>query len=258
MNKRKTALITGATSGIGLELTLLLASDGLDLILVARNEERLSEVKNELSNKYQINIKTIAKDLSKPESSKEIYNETKDHEINILINNAGFGDYGEFIKSDWQTQEKMINLNIISLTHLTKFFLPQMIERKEGKILNVASTAAFQPGPYMSVYFATKAYVLSFSEALAEEIKHTGITITTLCPGPTRTGFEKESKTEAAGLFAGPNVMTAVEVASYGYRAMLKGQRIAIPGIQNKILATLAKISPSFLSTKITGYLIRK
>ncbi len=180
----RTALITGASNGIGYELAKVHAEKGDNLVLVARRKDRLDELKKELEEIYKISVFTLEKDLSLPGSALEVFNElkSKDLSIDYLVNNAGFGDFGLFAESDWNKQERMINLNIMSLAHLTRLFLPDMIRNGKGKILNLASTAAFQPGPTMSVYFATKAFVLSFSQALNEELREYGITVTALCP----------------------------------------------------------------------------
>ncbi len=189
----KTALITGASSGIGLELALIHATNGDNLVLVARNKQKLDELKLDLEKKYNISVLTIGKDLSLPQAPSEVYSETKAAGIHVdyLINNAGFGNHGMFAVTDWDFERKMINLNMTALTEFTKLYLPDMLAQKSGRIMNVASSAAFMPCPGMAVYFATKAYVLSFSEALSNEVKSTGVTVTALCPGPTNTGFEK-------------------------------------------------------------------
>src|SRR5450759_4294399 len=187
----RTALITGSSSGIGLELARIHAENGGNLVLVARSKNKLDELKEELENKYNVQVYTIGKDLSLPDSARDVYAELGQQNISVdyLINNAGFGDFGFFAESDWNKQEKMINLNITALAHLTRLFLPDMIKRGDGKILNLASTASFQPGPAMSVYFATKAFVLSFSEAVNNEVRDKGVTVTALCPGSTESGF---------------------------------------------------------------------
>jgi uncharacterized protein len=189
---KHTALITGASNGIGLELAKIHASKGDDLVLVARNKTKLDELKTELENQYTIKVYTIGKDLSGFNAAQEVYDETTKQNIQIdyLINNAGFGDFGMFTETDWNKEFQMINLNITTLTQFTKLYLQDMVKRRSGKIMNVASTAAFQSGPTMAVYCATKAYVLSFSEAVNNEVSDQGVTITTLCPGPTESGFQ--------------------------------------------------------------------
>jgi short-subunit dehydrogenase len=240
----KTALITGASGGIGYELARIHAEKGGDLILVARNNEKLTEIKNDLEGKYKTKVYIIPKDLSLHGSAYDVYNKVNDLniEVDFLINNAGFGDFRNFVETDWPKQEKMISLNITALTHLTRLFLPQMVARGKGRIMNVASLASFSPGPTMSVYFATKAYVLSFSEALAEELRGKGISVTALCPGSTESNFHsvandgnvaKERKMPSSG-----------EVAAYGYMSMLKGRVIAVPGFMNSLMAASVRILP--------------
>lgn len=243
----KTVLITGASFGIGYELAKIFAKEKYNLILVARNLERLNQIKDELQNS-DIKILTIQKDLSQPNSAKELFDEINKNnfEIDILINNAGFGLLGPFAELDLQTQLDMIQLNITSLVQLTHLILPQMIKRKSGKIMNVASTAAFQPGPNMAVYYATKAFVLSFSEALSAELKSSGITVTALCPGPTKTEFQKRARMENINLERSKLIpyMTAEKVAQIGFDGLMKGKRVVIPGLLNKVGTKLVKIFP--------------
>lgn len=243
----KTVLITGASFGIGYELAKIFAKEKYNLILVARNLERLNQIKDELQNS-DIKILTIQKDLSQPNSPKELLDEINKNnfEIDILINNAGFGLLGPFAELDLQTQLDMIQLNITSLVQLTHLILPQMIKRKSGKIMNVASTAAFQPGPNMAVYYATKAFVLSFSEALSAELKSSGITVTALCPGPTKTEFQKRARMENINLERSKIIpyMTAEKVAQVGFDGLMKGKRVVIPGLLNKVGTKLVKIFP--------------
>jgi len=247
----KTALITGSSSGIGYELAKVHAKEGGNLVLVALNKNNLDDLKIYIEEKHKVNVYTIEKDLTLPNAVSEVYEELKHQKISVdyLINNAGFGDFGHFAESDWTKQEKMINLNITALAHFTRLFLPDMIVRGSGKIMNVASTASFQPGPTMSVYFATKAFVLSFSEAINNEVRDKGITVTALCPGSTETGFHavvmgdskllKERKKSSPG-----------EVAEYGYRAMMKGKTVAIHGLKNTIMATSVRFFPRALVVK--------
>ncbi|TAL65092.1 MAG: SDR family oxidoreductase [Bacteroidetes bacterium] len=250
----KTALITGASNGIGYELANVHAEKGDNLVLIARNKSKLDEMKKDLEEKYKIKVCTIGKDLSQPGAAKDVYDEIKQRNINVdyLINNAGFGDFGLFAESDWNKQEKMINLNVTTLVYLTRLFLPEMINRKCGKILNVASTASFQPGPTMSVYFATKAFVLSFSEAVNNEVREHGITITALCPGATQSGFQAAASMQDSKLFEGNNFPASREVAEYGYKAMIKGKAVAIHGLKNTILANAVRFAPRSLVVKIT------
>jgi uncharacterized protein len=202
---KNTALITGASNGIGLELAKIHASKGGDLVLVARNKTKLDELKSALEKQFNISVYTIGKDLSTANAAQEVYDETTKQKIDIeyLINNAGFGDFGMFVETDWNKELQMINLNITTLTQFTKLYLQEMVKRKNGKIMNVASTAAFQSGPTMAVYYATKAYVLSFSEAIDNEVSGTGVTVTTLCPGATESGFQAAAAMEESALVKG-------------------------------------------------------
>lgn len=246
MADAKTALITGASSGIGLELAKIFASKGTNVIIASRNIIELAKLGTELSEKYKIYAEEIEIDLSRPGAAKELYNQVQslNFGVDYLINNAGFGDYGPFYKSDWEKQERMINLNMLALTHLTWLFLPEMTRKKSGKIMNVASTAGFQPGPLMAVYYATKSYVLFFTEAIANELEGTGVTVTALCPGPTKSGFQKAANVEHSKMLNADSIPTAKEVAEYGYKAMMKGKRVAIHGIKNKEITFLSRRAP--------------
>jgi uncharacterized protein len=249
----ETALITGASSGIGYELTKLLAGDRCNLVLVARSESKLQEIASELTEQFGISVKVIAKDLAVPTSPEEIWQELQKTgiAIDILVNNAGFATYGLFAETELQPELNMMQVNMVTLTHLTKLLLPGMLERKTGKILNIASTAAFQPGPLMAVYYATKAYVLSFSEALANELQGTGVTVTVLCPGPTASGFQARASMENSKLVKNKAIMDAQEVAAIGYRALNNNQTVIIPGWKNKFLALTVRFTPRNLITKI-------
>ncbi|PKP22069.1 MAG: short-chain dehydrogenase [Bacteroidetes bacterium HGW-Bacteroidetes-20] len=248
-----TALITGATSGIGLELAKIHASKGGDLVLVARNEQKLLEIKEEFESNYHVEVIIIEKDLSRKDAAQEVYNETMNHQItiDILINNAGFGDFGFFSETDWFKEYEMISLNIVALTQLTKLYGQDMITNEYGRIMNVASVAAFLPGPKMAIYYATKAYVLSFSEAIANEMANQGVTVTTLCPGPTETGFEKAAALEESGLFKKQKIASSKSVAEYGYNAMMKGKTVAIPGFTNWLMTKLILLAPRSLVVKV-------
>jgi short-subunit dehydrogenase len=230
-SNKKTALITGASTGIGKELARIHAEKGGDLIIVARNKEKLDELKAELKEKYSIQVIVIAKDLSLPEAPREIYDEVKKAgtAIDYLINNAGFGGRGKFHERAWEQDLTMINLNIVALTALTRFFLPDFILRKEGRILNVSSTASFMPGPLQAVYYATKAYVTFFSNAIAEELHDTNITVTTLMPGATETEFARVSGMDKTTLFK--KTASARSVAEDGYNGMLKGKLDVVSGL---------------------------
>jgi len=242
----KTALITGASGGIGYELASIHAAHGGNVVLVARSEGKLHDFKTTLEAKYPASVHVICKDLSVPQAAQEVYDEVKRRGIAVdyLVNNAGFGDYGMFYSTSWAKEEKMISLNITSLTLLTKLFITDMMERGGGKILNVASTAAFQPGPAMAVYFATKAYVLNFSQAVNDEVRDKGITVTALCPGPTVSGFREAAGLQNSKLFSSKALPTSREVAEYGYHAMLKGKAVAIHGFRNRLLVFALRLAP--------------
>lgn len=249
-----TALITGASNGIGLELAKVHASKGDNLVLVARNKSKLEELKVELEKAFKVKVYIIAKDLSGNNSAKEVYEETTQQNIQIdyLINNAGFGDFGFFVENDWNKELQMINLNITTLTQFTKLYLQEMVKRRSGKIMNVASTAAFQSGPTMAVYYATKAYVLSFSEAIDNEVRDKGVTVTTLCPGATESGFQAAAAMEESALVKGKKLPSSREVAEYGYKAMMNGKTVAIHGFMNWILANSVRFTPRAIVVKIT------
>lgn len=251
---KNTALITGASNGIGLELAKVHASKGGDLVLVARNKSKLDELKTELEKQYKISVYIIGKDLSAFNSAQEVYDETTKQNIQIdfLINNAGFGVFGMFTETDWNKELQMINLNITTLTQFTKLYLKDMVKRKSGKIMNVASNAAFQSGPTMAVYFAVKAYILSFSEAVDEEVSDKGVTITTLCPGVTETGFHAAAEMEESNVVKGKKLPTSREVAEYGYASMMKGKTVAIHGLMNYLMANSVRFLPRALVVKIT------
>ncbi|MFD1356361.1 SDR family NAD(P)-dependent oxidoreductase [Fictibacillus halophilus] len=251
----KTVLITGASSGIGLEFASLFAKDGYHLVLNARNESRLKEIASELTAKYGVKVTVAAKDLSIPESADELASELASAgiEVDVLINNAGFAAYGPFNETSWKEEKDMIQVNIMALTALTKQLLPGMIKRNSGKILNVASTAAFQPGPLMAVYYATKAYVLSFSEAVNYELRDTNVSVTALCPGATATNFEKRASLESSRLFQS-GAMNASDVALEGYKALMENKSLTIPGFKNKALANLVRFLPRKSVLKIVHY----
>ncbi len=255
-----TALITGASNGIGLELAKIHALNGDDLVLVARNKSKLDELKTTLENQYKVKVYTIGKDLSTNNSAQEVYEETIQQNIQIdyLINNAGFGDFGLFVENDWSKAEQMIHLNITTLTQFTKLYLQDMVKRKDGKIMNVASTAAFQSGPLMAVYFATKAYVLSFSEAVNNEVSDKGITVTTLCPGATESGFQAAAAMEESNLSKVSKLPTSKEVAEYGYIAMMNGKTVAIHGVLNWIMAGAIRFTPRAAVVKLTRKILSK
>jgi uncharacterized protein len=243
---RKTALITGASGGIGEALARTLAQHGYDLILVARTISKLEALGAELSAKNGIQTLSIASDLSAFDASEKLMIELETRKLNVdvLVNNAGIGEYGEFATGDPMKQQQMISLNILTLTMLTRALLPKMLEQKFGRVMNVASTAAFMPGPLMSVYYATKAYVLSFSEALAEELVGSGVTVTALCPGPTKSDFQARAAMQDSKLVQGKTLMTAREVSEQGVAALERGQRVVIPGLINQIQAQTSRLLP--------------
>lgn len=249
-----TALITGASNGIGLELAKIHASKGGDLVLVARNKSKLDNLKTELERQYKVNVYTIGKDLSTINSAQEVYDETNHQGIQIdyLINNAGFGNFGMFVETDWNKELQMINLNITTLTQFTKLYLQDMVKRRSGKIMNVASTAAFQSGPTMAVYYASKAYVLSFSEAVDNEVRNKGVTVTTLCPGPTESGFQAAAAMEESNLVKGKKLPSSKKVAEYAYASMMKGKTVAIHGLMNYLMANSVRFIPRALVVKLT------
>lgn len=249
-----TALITGASGGIGLELARIHASKGDHLVLVARSLSKLNQLKTELERQYNTSVYIIGKDLAQPGAVQEVYTETSRQNIRIdyLINNAGFGAFGMFAETDWDKELQMINLNITALTQFTKLYLKEMVARGSGRIMNVASTAAFQSGPTMAVYYATKAYVLHFSEAVDNEVRDSGVTITAFCPGATETGFQAVAAMEESALVKGKKLPAAKEVAECGYRAMMKGKTVAIHGTMNAIMANAIRFLPRSLVVKIT------
>jgi short-subunit dehydrogenase len=239
-------LITGGNSGIGLELARLAAADGRDLILAAQDAGSLDTAAAGLN--QNVTVHTIACDLSRPAAAEEVYRRVQmlGAEVDCLVNNAGFGDYGRFATADLARQESMIGVNVTALTALTRLFLPAMLERGHGHILNVASVAGFLPGPLMSVYYATKHYVLAFSESLAQELRGSGVTVTALCPPPVSTPFAGAARISPANYMATTKV-TAAEVARYGYRKMKLGKPVAVPTLRYRFLASLAiRITPRF------------
>ena len=252
----KTALITGASQGIGLEFAKILAGNGYDLILIARTKSRLEEIQNYILQIYGVGVYVMACDLSQPGSCGYIYEQTKrmNLEVDILVNNAGIGDWGLFVDSNIEKQERMLHLNIIALTELSRLFMPGMVKRKQGRILNVASTAAFQPGPLMAVYFATKSYVLSFSSAIAQELKGSGVSVTCLCPGPTVTGFQASTFSREIRLNKRHKLFSPREVAEFGYKAMVRGQVVAIHGFLNRLMALSVRFLPQWIVLRLVQF----
>jgi short-subunit dehydrogenase len=253
VKKAGVALVTGASSGIGLELVKLFARDGYHLVLVARGADKLSAIGKELEMRTGAVATVIGADLSDPTAPPEILQrlEREGIEVDVLVNNAGYGCYGLFAGTDVVRELAMIQVNVAAPTHLIKLFLPGMLRRRRGSVLNVASTAAFQPGPLMAVNYATKAFVLSFSEALANELEGTGVTVTALCPGPTKTGFQAGAKMEDSRLVRGPWVMDAARVARAGYDGLRRGKTLVIPGLANRLLAQSVRLTPRKLVTRV-------
>lgn len=247
-------LITGASSGIGYELAKIHAQQGKNLILVARSAGPLKALQETLTAAYKIEVIHIIMDLSTRDAAQNLYQSIRDKglDVDTLINNAGFGNLGHFAETDWGTEEQMIQLNMTTLTQLTKLFLKQMLENGHGRIMNVASTAAFQPGPNMAVYFASKAYVLHLSEAIAQEIKHSKVTITALCPGATESGFQQAANAEKMSMFHLIKMPSSKEVAEYGYKAMMQGKVIAIHGVANRILTLMLRFTPRSIIRAVT------
>lgn len=254
----KTALITGASSGIGRELATVFARESYDLVITARREERLQTIKKEIENRFGRTVYLFTCDLSDAESPEKLYRFVQDASlhISVLVNNAGIGDFGFFSESDWGKNAAMLNLNITALTHLTHLFLPDLMRHEKSYILNVASTAAFQPGPLMSVYYASKHYVLAFNEAIANELKDTGVVVSALCPGPTASEFQEVSNMDKSKLFELFPVASSAEVAEFGYRALMKEKQVAIYGFMNKIGAKLTPLLPRKWVTSIVRFIM--
>ena len=252
MADRKTALITGASSGIGLELARIFAREGHHLVIVARNADKLRQLASELEKSNGTRSLILAADLSEPGAAAYVFDQTTRAAIavDVLVNNAGFGQFGMFAESDLEECMCQIQLNVTTLTHLARLYLPNMIERHDGRILNVASTAAFQAGPLMAVYYATKAYVLHFSEALANELNGTGVTVTCLCPGVTTTEFHKRAKMMNSRLLQ-LGAMDARTVAEDGYRGMIDGKPVVISGFKNWLVAQSARFAPRRMATAV-------
>jgi len=246
----KYAVVTGASSGIGREFAELLAKDGYDLLIAARSETELKAVSRQLKSDYNVKIDIAALDLSEAGAADKLWKKVTSKKVDVLINNAGFGDLHSVRNAEWGKLESMISLNITTLTRLSQLAALSM-EKGGGKILNVASIAAFIPGPNMATYYATKAYVLSFSEALSEELSGTGISVTALCPGPTETGFSKAADADSSGLFSG-SLPTAKDVAVYGYSSMKNGKVVAVHKLKNKLSAlVMPRLLPRFVIRKV-------
>ncbi|HKU68878.1 MAG TPA: SDR family oxidoreductase [Candidatus Baltobacteraceae bacterium] len=251
----KLALVTGASGGIGLEFAKLLAQAGYDLALVARSKEKLDGIGADLRERYGIAVRVVACDLARPGAAHDV--QAQIAQCDVLVNNAGFANNGKFAEiGEAQTLEEL-QVDILALTQLTRLYLRGMLERNDGKILNVASTAGFLPGPNMAVYYAAKAYVISFSEALAEEVRGTGVTVTVLCPGATATGFQARAAVECTPLFHLP-MAKADAVAKAGIDGMMRGKTVVVPGITNKLVAISPKLAPRRLLVKISGKAVER
>lgn len=248
---KKWVLITGASSGIGAELAKICAMHRLNIVLVARTEKALRTLATELKQTSKVEVIVIPADLSDFASVKRVVTQLTRRGITIdyLVNNAGFGDFGRFVETSWDKEVQMLDLNIKALTYLTKIYAAEMVGRGVGRIVNVASGAAFQPGPMMAVYFATKAYVLHLSEAIAEELVGTGVTVTALCPGPTESNFWATANKQGGLAFMGRHMPSSAAVAAYGYQAMMRGDRVAIYGFTNRLGAFLVRLAPRRLVT---------
>ena len=255
---RTTALITGASSGIGYALAKVIARHGHNLVLVARNQSKLVQLSDELRQEFKIETQVIPKDLSLPNAAQEIVEEIQQHaiQVGILVNNAGFDVFGNFCETDLTKELQMIQVNLVSLTQLTKYLLAGMCQQKSGRILNLGSTGSFIPSPLNAVYSATKAYVLSFSEAIAEELQGSGVTVTALCPGATRTEFHKRASAENIRLLRF-GAMDAGTVAEIGYRAMMAGKRVVVPGLYNQMQVLFARFLPRRMVTKMSKIMLQ-
>lgn len=260
MNGKSTALVTGASSGIGLELAREHAKRGGDLVLVARRRDKLETLRQELESAHGIKVTVLDRDLAAPDAAESLVREldAAGLPIDVLINNAGFGGHGKFHERDWADDKQMIQLNVMTLAALTRLLLPGMVARGRGRVMNVASVAGFLPGPLQATYYATKAFVVTLSEALANELKGTGVTVTVLCPGATATEFESRANLTGTRLFVA-GVAPASKVAAHGYAAMLKGKPLAIPGLSNKFMArVLIPLTPRPIATWMSRMVMEK
>lgn len=246
-------LVTGASGGIGVEIARLAAADGHDLVLVARSGDALEAVAAELRAKHGVGVSIFALDLSDHASVPRLVAALDDRRIaiDVLVNNAGVGKLGAFATMDPAAIDGMVALNVAAVTALARALLPGMVARKHGRILNVASTAAFQPGPLMAVYYATKAYVMHWSLALSDELRGSGVTVTCLCPGPTRTGFQATAGMNGTALFKSAFIMTAARAAEIGYRAMLRGKPLVVAGRRNAFFAFCTRLVPRMAAGSI-------
>jgi short-subunit dehydrogenase len=254
----ETVLITGASSGIGLEMARLFAADGANLVLVARSEDRLATLATELRESCRVEVAVLPRDLAQSDAPIRIFEDlqAQGRVVDVVVNNAGFGLVGPLAQLPVEGQMDMMQVNVAAVTHLTRLFLPGMLQLGAGGVLNVASTAAFQPGPTMAVYFASKAYVLSLSEALFEEVAGTGVTVCCLAPGPTETGFGAKSKMERSLLFR-LGTMNAAAVARAGYRGFRDGRALVVPGLGNRLVAFSTRFTPRFLTRRLAKRMLR-
>jgi len=254
--ERKTALITGASGGIGYELAKLFAHDHHDLVLVARNADTLARFADELQRQFGVKVVPVPLDLSETSAPQALFDQLQREGVRVdfLVNNAGYGKFGEFLAVALEDSLGQIEVNITALTALTRLFVPGMIERRFGRIMNVASTAGFQPGPLMAVYYATKAYVISFSEALANELRGTGVTVTCFCPGATDTGFASRAGNDKTRLFKQLGAMDVKTVARDGYRGFMKGKTLVISGFRNWLVAESVRFAPRKVVTAISRW----
>ena len=259
-SRTQTALITGSSGGIGYELAKLFAKDRYNLVLVARSSDKLNQVASELRRQFGVTVKTVALDLATAPAAKILFDHLEGERVivDVLVNNAGFGSFGEFAGMTEEEILGQIHLNVAALTHLTRLFLPGMLARRSGKIMNVASTAAFQPGPLMAVYYATKAYVLSFSEALANEVGGNGVVVSCFCPGATVTGFQKRAGMENSRLFKKIGAMNVETVARDGYRGLMAGKTVVISGMQNWLVAESVRLAPRKWVTAVSRWVAEK
>jgi short-subunit dehydrogenase len=255
-----TALVTGASVGIGYELAKCFAEDGYNLILVSRDKDRLTEVARELEQAHGIKVAILVRDLAEPRASDSIAQDLQKAsvDIDVLVNNAGFALHGSFVDAPIEDILNMTQLHMTAVAHMSRLLLPGMIARGRGKILNVASTAAFQSGPFMAVYYATKAFVLSFSEAIATELEGTGVTVTALCPGSTRTEFQKRAGIELLRAVGGVLLMDAPTVARIGYKGLMKNKAVVIPGFKNRFLVSCVRFLPRAFTRKVVRFLNEK
>jgi short-subunit dehydrogenase len=249
---RSTALVTGASSGIGAEFARVLAEHGHNLVLVARRTRELEELARSLEERYRVTATVISADLSAADSPQTVYSEVRKRgiDIDVLVNNAGFNVYGPFIETDRGNEMRMIQVNLVAVVALTKLFARDMVQRGSGRILNLGSTGSFAPAPLDSLYAASKAFVLSFSEAISEELKSTGVTVTVLCPGPTNTEFAARAGMSDTKIFSG-RLMTAQQVASIGYRALIRGQTTVVAGLANQLQVWSMRFAPRALVARI-------